>query len=40
MGFYFGKSAAFEEGEVGGGPCGGVFAADEFPFFPADHDRS
>jgi hypothetical protein len=28
-GFDFGESATFEEGEVGGGPVGGIFAADE-----------
>ena len=39
-GFYFGKSAAFEEGEVGGGPCGGIFAADEVPILTSDQDRS
>ena len=37
-GFDFCESAAFKEGEIGGGPFGGVFAADEVPIFPADDD--
>ena len=37
-GFDFGESAAFEEGEVGGGPGGGIFAADEIPVLATDDD--
>ncbi len=37
-GFDFGESATFEEGEVGGGPVGGIFAADEVPVLAADDD--
>ena len=39
-GFDFCESAAFKEGEVDGGPGGGVFAADEIPVLSADHDGS
>ena len=35
-----GESATFEDGDVGGGPVGGVFAADEVSVFSTDHDRS
>lgn len=35
-----GESTAFEDGEVGSGPVGGVFAADEIPVLSADHDGS